>query len=246
MQRKEPSVVVITGASCGLGKALALTFASHGLHVIVNYHASREAAHKVVALIREKGGTALAIRADVRDRNELSRMYERAIDEWGHLDILINNAGVIADRRIRNLSENEWEGVISVNLTGTLYAIQSILPHMLKQGYGHILNIASYVGIHGRIGQANYAASKAGVIALTKTVARELGHQNIRANTVLPSLLNIGMGARLSPTQQARIQEESVLPTPPPLDQVTEFIHTLACMEGVSGQIFNLDSRILY
>ncbi len=246
MKRKDSSIVVITGASRGLGKALALTFASHGLHVIVNYLQAKEAADKVVALIQEKGGTASPFRADVRDRNELSRMYERAINEWGRLDILINNAGVIADSKIRNMTEEEWESVISVNLTGTVHAIQSILPYMLKQGHGHILNIASYAGIHGRMGQANYTASKAGVMALTKTAARELGPHNIRVNTILPGLLNVGMGARLSPAQQAKIQKESVLPTLPQLHQVTEFIYTLALMEGVSGQIFNLDSRILY
>lgn len=245
MKEWDPKVVVITGASGGLGQALAETFASHGLHVIVNYLSQKKRAEDIVNQIHHRGGKALAIKADIKDRAECVALYEKTIKTWGQLDILINNASIIKDQSIRKMKEEDWESVIKTNLTGTFNMLASSIPFLLKQASGHIINIASYVGIHGRKGQANYGASKSGVIALSKTAALELASKNIRVNTIIPGLLHVGMGKRLTFAQKQKLQKELLLPTVPSLGQVTEFIYSLSMMEGISGQIFNLDSRIL-
>ncbi len=245
MKEWNPKVVVITGASGGLGQALAETFASHGLHIVVNFFSQKKRAEDIVTRIHHGGGKALAIKADIKNRNECVAMYEKTIKAWGQVDILINNASITKDQPIRKMKEEDWESVIKTNLTGTFNALQSSLPFLLKQASGHIINIASYVGIHGRKGQASYGASKSGVIALTKTAALELASKNIRVNTVIPGLLQVGMGERLTSSQKQRLQGDLLLPTVPSLGQVTEFIYSLSMMECISGQIFNLDSRIL-
>ena len=245
MKEWNPRVVVITGASGGLGQALAETFASHGLNIVVHFFSQKKRAEDIVKQIRHGGGTALAIKADIKNRTECVDMYEKIIQTWGQLDILINNAAITKDQSIRKMKEEDWESVIKTNLTGTFNALQSSIPFLLKQASGHIINIASYVGVHGREGQANYGASKSGVIALTKTAALELAGGNIRVNTVIPGLLQVGMGKKLSNGQRQKLLEAFLLPTVPSLRQVTEFIYSLSMMEGISGQVFNLDSRIL-
>jgi len=244
--QKKSDVVIITGATGGLGSALAMTFASHDFKIVVHYFHQKKNAEKLVRLIRGKGTQAICVCADLRDQKQMTRLGEKTVERWGKINILINNASIIKDGMISHLTEETWDQVIAVNLTGTFKTIQTISPAMVKQGYGHILNISSFAGVHGRAGQANYAASKAGIMALTKTAALELGPHNIQVNTVIPGLLEVGMGKKMTPSQIKKIRKDFLLPKPPPIEQIAEFIYTVAMMEGVSGQIFNLDSRILY
>ncbi len=246
MGKENNEVVIITGATGGLGRSLVKTFASHGSRIVVHYLSQRKKAEELVSYAKAKGVQSFSFRADLKNQKEIVSLCERTLKTFEKINILIHAASIVSDKRIARLSEKEWDEVISVNLTGTFRILKNISHFLVKQGSGHIINISSYAGVHGRIGQANYAASKAGLIGLTKTAAKELGPQNIQVNTVIPGLLNAGMGKKISPAQFEKIRKEFLLPTQPPISQIAEFIHTLAYMEGISGQIFNLDSRVIF
>jgi 3-oxoacyl-[acyl-carrier protein] reductase len=213
---------------------------------VVHYLHQEKVAKKLAALIQEMGTQALAVRADLQNKIEIAQMSEKTLKRWGKINVLINNASIVSDQMILHMTEKNWDQVISVNLTGTFKTIQAIAPSMVKQRFGHIINISSYTGAHGRSGQSNYSASKAGVMALTKTAALELGSHNILVNTVIPGFLEVGMGNKMTSKQIENIRRDFLLSKSPPIQKITEFIYTVAMMEGVSGQIFNLDSRILY
>jgi len=238
-------VVIVTGASRGLGREIALKFGRAGDRVVVNYVSRDQEAAAVVDEILRAGGEAVSCRADVRIPDEVGTMIDETAKRWGALDVLVNNAGITKDRLMLRLPEQDWDSVLDTNLTGAFYCIRAAARIMSGRRKGHIINISSIVGVRGREGQASYAASKAGLIGLTKTAARELGGFNIKVNAVLPGYLPTEMGGRISDAIYERVLQENTLNRVSDPREVAEFIHHLSLMNNVSGQIFNLDSRIL-
>lgn len=198
-------VAIITGSSRGLGKNVALAFSNRGAKVIVNYVKNKNLAQKVVASIRSSGGVAVALKADVTDLNEVNDMIQKTMEKFGRIDVLVNCAGIHEDARVINMSQASWNRVVMVNLSGTFNCMKVVIPVMMKLRYGRIINISSIVGLRSVIGTANYAASKMGVVALTKTAAKEIAKYRITANVVAPGYINTGMGRRLRPKLKKEI-----------------------------------------
>lgn len=238
-------VIIVTGASRGLGKEVALRFGRAGCCVVVNYYEREADARGVADAIVASGGEALCCRADVRLSSDVAAMVRQALAQWGRLDLLVNNAGLTRDGLLLRMSEQEWDDVLDTNLTGAFHCIREAAQHMSRGTGGHIINIASIVGVQGREGQANYAASKAALIGLTKASAQELGSANIQVNAVLPGYLPTDMGGTVSSTRLSKIVTRAVLGRTSDAAEVAEFIYHLSGMKNVSGQVFNLDSRIL-
>lgn len=191
-------VALVTGASRGIGAAIARELASRGAAVAVNYAGSAGAAASVVESIVSDGGKAVALQADVCDAESCSTLVERTIEALGGLDIVVNNAGVTRDGLLIRMSADDWNTVIETNLTGVFAVTKSAARHLMKQRSGAIVNVTSVIGLVGNAGQANYAASKAGVIGFTKSVARELAPRNVRVNAVAPGFIDTDMTAGLS------------------------------------------------
>ena len=188
MQFKD-KVAVITGSSRGIGRAIALRLAEGGAKVVINYHSDETAAQDVVEQIRDAGGEALAVQADVRQVADAQNLIETAKESYGRIDILVNNAGTTRDTLIMRMSEHDWDLVIDTNLKGTFNCIKAVTRQMMRQRYGRIVNITSIAGLAGNAGQANYASAKAGLVGLTKTVAKELGSRGITCNAVAPGFV---------------------------------------------------------
>ena len=194
----ENKVALITGAGRGIGRAIALALAEEGAEVIVNYNGSEERAKEVKQTIEENGGKASIYKCNVSDFEACETMIREIVKEHGHLDILVNNAGITKDGLIMKMKEEDFDRVLNVNLKGTFNTIRHSARQMLKQRSGKIINISSVSGILGNVGQANYAASKAGVIGLTKTMARELGSRGITVNAIAPGFVDTEMTEVLS------------------------------------------------
>lgn len=189
---------LVTGASRGIGKEIAKTLAAEGAFVIVNYNGSREAAEKVVSEIIAEGGTAEAYGCNVSDFSAVEEMIKAVVEQRGRLDILVNNAGITRDNLIMRMKEEDFDSVIAINLKGAFNTARHVARQMLKQKSGSIINISSVSGIMGNAGQANYAASKAGIIGLTKSLARELAGREIRVNAIAPGFIETDMTEALS------------------------------------------------
>lgn len=194
----ENKTALVTGASRGIGRQIAISLAAEGAFVIVNYNGSKERAEQVVKEITEKGGKAAAVCCDVADNDACEEMVKNLIAEYGRVDILVNNAGITRDNLLMKMSEQEFDDVINTNLKGAFHTIRHLSRYFLKQRSGRIINISSVSGITGNAGQANYSASKAGVIGLTKSVARELASRGITANAVAPGMVDTEMTEVLS------------------------------------------------
>ena len=191
-------VAVVTGASRGIGRQIALTLADYGATVIVNYNGAKERAEEVVALIKENGGKAIAVQANVAVAEDVERLFKEALAEFGRIDILVNNAGITKDNLILKMSEEEFDAVLDTNLKGAFFCMKQAAKLMLKQKRGRIINISSISGIVGNPGQANYCAAKAGLIGMTKSLARELGSRGITVNAVAPGFIETDMTKGLS------------------------------------------------
>jgi 3-oxoacyl-[acyl-carrier protein] reductase len=190
-------VAVVTGSSRGIGRAIALRLAEGGAKVVVNYRGNEAAADEVVAQITASGGQAIAVQADVSQVTEAESLIDAAKKEFGRIDILVNNAGTTRDTLLMRMSEEDWDVVIDTNLKGTFNCIKAVSRQMMRQRYGRIVNITSVAGIAGNAGQANYASAKAGLIGLTKTVAKELGSRGITCNAVAPGFVPTDLTASL-------------------------------------------------
>jgi 3-oxoacyl-[acyl-carrier protein] reductase len=184
-------VAIITGAGRGIGREASLLFAREGAKVVLADVDPQ--AEKVVGEIQGAGGEAIFVRGDVTDRISCAAMVEAAVNSFGRVDILVNNAGITRDAQLVKLSEGDFDRVIAVNLKGTFNATQAVAPRMIDQGSGRIINVSSVVGLFGNFGQTNYAATKAGVIGMTKTWARELGRKGITVNAVAPGFIQTEM-----------------------------------------------------
>jgi 3-oxoacyl-[acyl-carrier protein] reductase len=189
---------LVTGASRGIGAAIAEALAGDGWVVAVNYRADAEAAANTVARIEEVGRTALAVKADVTDQAELEDLFQRVEQELGRVIVLVNNAGIRSDGLALSLTDADWAGVIDANLTGAFRATRRALGGMIRERHGRVINIASVVGPRANAGQCNYAAAKAGLIGMTRTVAAEVARRGVTVNAVAPGLIDTDMTAGLS------------------------------------------------
>jgi 3-oxoacyl-[acyl-carrier protein] reductase len=192
----EEKCAVITGAARGIGRAIALKFAHEGCDVVIS-DVNLEGATAVAEEIKGLGRRSLAVQSDVSKPEDAEELVKQTLEAFGHLDILINNAGITRDSLLMRMSESQWDSVITVNLKGTFNCIQAVTRPMMKQRTGRIINMASVVGVMGNAGQANYAASKAGVIGLTKSVAKEFAPRNITVNAVAPGYIETEMTKNL-------------------------------------------------
>lgn len=236
-------VALVTGAGRGIGREIALTLAGYGATVIVNYNGSEEKAEEVVGKIKEAGGKAEAIRCNVAEFDRSKELIDQVIKSYGKLDILVNNAGITRDNLIMKMSEADFDDVIAVNLKGAFNCIRHASRQMLKQRGGRIINISSVSGVMGNAGQANYCASKAGIIGLTKSVARELGSHGITSNCVAPGFIKTEMTDVLSEDVKQSMGEQIPLKRFGETRDIAEAVAFLASDSAsyITGQVLQVD-----
>jgi len=240
-------VAVVTGSSRGIGSAIALKLASLGSKVVVNYSSSEDAANEVVQQIAAEGGEAIAVQADVRDAEQAKRLINTSLDKYGQLDILVNNAGITRDALLMRMKEDDWDIVMETNLKGTFNCTKVAQRPMIRQRYGRIINITSVSGVAGQVGQANYSASKAGIIGFTKALARELGARNITVNAVAPGYVVTDQTADLPQELIDYILELTPMRRPGEAEEIANVVAFLASEEAsyVSGQVLGVDGGMM-
>ena len=236
-------VALVTGASRGIGRRIAVTLAGYGATVIVNYNGSQAKAEEVVTEIEVNGGHAEAIQCNVAEFDEAKELIDKVVKSYGRLDILVNNAGITKDNLILKMSEEDFDAVLSTNLKGAFNCVKHVARQMLKQRSGRIINISSVSGVMGNTGQANYCASKAGVIGLTKSVARELGSRGITSNAVAPGFIETEMTAVLSDDVKKSMGEQIPLKRFGQTKDIAETVAFLASdLAGyITGQVIQVD-----
>jgi acetoacetyl-CoA reductase/3-oxoacyl-[acyl-carrier protein] reductase len=245
MDRLVGRIAIVTGASRGIGRAIARRLAAEGACVAVNYKTSEEAAKNVVEEITAAGGHAFAIQANVCDIAESRGLVRRVVDMWGRLDILVNNAGITRDRSLRKLTDDDWLSVIDNNLHSVYLCTTAAMPVMIEQQYGRIINISSYVGQAGNFGQANYAASKGGIIAFTKTAAIELAKHNVTVNAIAPGFTRTDMLAKVAPDIQEQIKARIPMGRFGEPDEVAKVVVFVAADgDYITGQQININGGI--
>lgn len=243
MTELEGKVSLVTGASRGIGKAIALRLASLGSRVAVNYASNKAGAESVVEAISRSGGEAIAVAADVRNSEAVKTMVQQVTEKWGKIDILVNNAGINRDALILRMPEDAWDEVINTNLRGAYLCTKFSLRSMIRQEWGRIINISSVVGIAGNVGQSNYAASKGGLIAFTKSLARELGSRNITVNAIAPGFIVTGMTDKLPSEQKEAMLAAIPLRRFGQPEEVAELVAFLVSERAgyITGQVIAID-----
>ena len=234
---------LVKGAGRGIGKAIALELAAKGAFVIVNYNGSKEAAEQTVAEIKAAGGDAIAYQCSVSDYEACGAMITALIKEYAHIDILVNNAGITRDGLLMKMSEEDFDAVINTNLKGCFNTIRHMSRYFLKQRAGKIINISSVSGILGNAGQANYSASKAGVIGLTKAVARELASRGINVNAVAPGFVETDMTDALSDSVKENLKSQIPLGKIGHPQDIAKAVAFLASPDAnyITGQVLSVD-----
>lgn len=242
----EGQVAVVTGASRGIGRAIALTLATEGAKVVVNYAQSSTAAEDIVTTITAAGGEALALPADVSQADQVDALMSRTLEAFGRIDILVNNAGITRDTLLLRMKLEDWQAVIDLNLTGVFLCTKAVAKGMLKQRSGRIINIASVAGQMGNPGQANYSAAKAGVIGFTKTVAKELASRGVTVNAVAPGFIKTDMTGDLPNTEDIlKFIPLGRFGQPDDIAGMVRFLAADPAAAYITGQVFNVDGGMV-
>lgn len=243
----EEKVAIVTGGSRGIGRAVAIELAKCGCKVVINYLGNEKLAQEVVAEIIAAGGRAIAVRANVANLSEVEEMIKQVVDTYGRIDILINNAGITRDTLLMRMKEEQWDEVIDINLKGTYNCCKSVLKLMMKQKSGKIVNVASVVGVMGNAGQVNYAASKAGIIGLTKSLAKEVASRNISVNAIAPGFITTDMTGELSDTQSEALLQHIPLGRFGKPEEIASVVRFLVSDDAayITGQTINLDGGMV-
>lgn len=236
-------VAIVTGASRGIGRAIAVTLAKQGMYVVVNYNGNRDAAEETLQEIQENGGSGELMQFHVAEHDRVQEAVADIADRLGRIDVLVNNAGINRDGLIMKMKESDFDDVINTNLKGAFHTIKAVSRIMMKQRSGKIINISSVSGILGNAGQANYAASKAGVIGLTKSMARELSSRGVNVNAVAPGFIETDMTAKLSESVKEGAVKQIPLGRFGQTSDIAEMVAFLASekAEYITGQVFCVD-----
>ncbi|HLA43636.1 MAG TPA: 3-oxoacyl-[acyl-carrier-protein] reductase [Aggregatilineales bacterium] len=240
-------VAVVTGASRGIGRAIAIELAREGATVVINYNRSADAASEVVSAIESNGGTAQAVQADVSNLEQATALIKDTADHYGKIDILVNNAGVTRDNVIMMMQEDDWDTVLNTNLKSAWNCSKAASRAMMRKRYGRIINITSVSGIAGQGGQSNYSASKAGLIGLTKSLAKELAPRNITVNAVAPGFIDTDMTAALSEDLLAQVDAAIPLGRRGSPEDVAYAVVFLASERAtyITGQVLSVDGGLV-
>ena len=244
-QRLRDRVAIVTGASRGIGRAVALALASEGAKVVVNYASSSNAAEEVVAAITEAGGNAITAQADVSKIEQVDALLNTTLEKFGRVDVLVNNAGITRDTLLLRMKPEDWQAVIDLNLTGVFLCTKAVSKGMLKQRSGRIINIASVAGQMGNPGQANYSAAKAGVIGFTKTVAKELASRGITVNAVAPGFIVTDMTNDLKSEEILKYIPLGRYGEPEEVAGMVRFLAADSAAAYITGQVFNVDGGMV-
>ena len=240
-------VALVTGASRGIGRAIALRLARDGAKVALNFASNSAKAQEVKAEIESTGGVAMLVQGDVSDFATVAELVKKVVDEWGRLDILINNAGITRDNLLLKMSEDDFDKVISTNLKGVFNCTKAVTKLMMRQRGGRIVNMSSVVGLKGNISQTNYAAAKAGIIGFTKSAARELASRGVTVNAVAPGLINTDMTAALSEkVKEVMLQEIPAgrMGTPEDVANAVAFLVSDQAAY-ITGQVLSVDGGLV-
>lgn len=238
-------VAIVSGSSRGIGRAIALELARRGMAVVVNYRSAETEAQAVAAEVRALGVDCLCLQADVADPDQARGLIRDVQAQWGRVDVLVNNAGITRDKTLRKLTDDDWLQVINTNLGSVYYCTSAAMPIMIEQNFGRIINISSYVGQAGNFGQANYGASKGGIIAFTKTAALELARYGITVNAIAPGFTETEMLSKVPPDVQDKIRARIPMGRfgkPEEVAKVVAFIATEA--DYITGQQINVNGGV--
>lgn len=243
----EDEVAVVTGSSRGIGAATAIKLAEEGADLVINYNSDRESAEETAAKVRELGRKALVVQGNVADSDEAKNLIKSTVDEYGKIDILVNNAGITNDGLILRMKEKDFSSVIDVNLKGTFNCTKNAIRYMMKQRHGKIVNLSSVVGLMGNAGQANYAASKAGVVGFSKSVAKEVSKRGINVNVVAPGYINTEMTEELPEKVKEDMLDSIPVNRFGEVEDVANVILFLVSplSSYVNGQTINIDGGML-
>jgi 3-oxoacyl-[acyl-carrier protein] reductase len=235
-------VAIVTGAGQGIGRAITLKLAANGANIVV-VDVNLERANETVSHLESSGRKAIALKADISSTKETEDMIEESVKKMGGIHILVNNAGITRDKLLLRMKEDDWDAVLDVNLKGVFNCTKAVIRHMSKQRYGRIVNIASIVGEMGNAGQANYAASKAGVIGFTKTVAREFAVRNITCNAVAPGFIETAMTDSLPENAREELTKQIPMGRLGKPDDVAESVLFLVSDSSsyITGQVVNVN-----
>ncbi|HEY9628694.1 MAG TPA: 3-oxoacyl-[acyl-carrier-protein] reductase [Coleofasciculaceae cyanobacterium] len=243
--RLRDQVAIVTGASRGIGRAVALALAAEGAKVVVNYASSSQAAEAVVAEIAAMGEEAIALQADVSKSEQVEALINAVMEKWGRMDVLVNNAGIARDTLLLRMKLEDWQAVIDLNLTGVFLCTKAVSKVMLKQRSGRIINLTSVVGEMGNAGQANYSAAKAGVIGFTKTVAKEFAPRGITVNAVAPGFIATDMTAGVKADDILSFIPLGRYGQPEEVAGVIRFLAADAAAAYMTGQVINIDGGMV-
>ena len=243
----EGQVALVTGSSRGIGAVIARRMAEAGAKIALNYNASLDAAIAVRDAIASGGGDAMLIAGDVSDESQTQLAIKAVVEHFGRIDILINNAGIHRDRLLMRMSSSDFDEVLQVNLRGAFLCTKYVMPHLIRQHYGRVINMSSVVGLTGNPGQANYAAAKAGLIGFTKAVAREVASRNVTVNAVAPGYIATGMVEGLTEEQRKQILERIPMGRFGTSEDVAETILFLSSKGAgyLTGQVLTIDGGLI-
>lgn len=244
---EEKKVALITGGTRGIGKAIAIKFAKNGYNLVLNYVSDRTNLEDLENEFKKYNVEILFIKTDVSKFEDCENMAKQAIEKFGKINVLVNNAGITKDCLLLRMTSKDFEKVIDINLKGTFNVTKSIVPYMMKKRTGKIVNISSVVGVSGNAGQCNYAASKAGIIGFTKSIAKELASRNILANCVAPGFIDTDMTSVLSDSVKENINAQIPLKRMGSSEEVANSVYFLAGEENnyITGQVLNVDGGML-